>query len=53
MRISRRFINFALLFCISLLPAVLLSCKGRTAENMEPTCDTVEVVIMQNTNVEN
>ncbi|MCH5242185.1 MAG: hypothetical protein J1F67_07145 [Muribaculaceae bacterium] len=53
MRISRRFINFALIFCIGLLPVVLLSCKGRTAENMEPTGDTIEVVIMQNPNVEN
>ena len=53
MRISRRFINFAQIFCVALLPIALQSCKGRTAENMEPTGDTVEVVIMQNTNVEN
>ena len=53
MRISRRFINFALLFCIAALPLALQSCKGRTAENMEPSGDTIEVVIMQDANVEN
>lgn len=28
-------------------------CKGRTAENMQPTGDTVEVVILQDTIVNN
>ena len=28
-----------------LAPAVLCACKGRTAENMVPSGDTVEVVI--------
>ncbi|MCH5238613.1 MAG: hypothetical protein J1F38_00145 [Muribaculaceae bacterium] len=50
---SRRFINFArLFFCISIFAlfslATFSACKGRTAENMVPTGDTVEVVIMQN-----
>lgn len=30
-----------------LLISCLVSCKGRTMENMEPTGDTVEVVIEQ------
>ncbi|MCM1369234.1 MAG: hypothetical protein NC204_02560 [Candidatus Amulumruptor caecigallinarius] len=30
---------------IALLSMPLASCKGRTMENMEPTGDTVEVVI--------
>lgn len=48
MRVSRRFINFAVIFCIGLFSTALTACKGRTMENMEPSGDTVEVVIMQN-----
>ena len=53
MRLSRRFINFAqiLLFCF--VATGVTGCKGRTADNMEPTGDTIEVVIMQNINDEN
>ena len=47
MRVSRSFINFAFVFCFGFLMFALLGCKGRTTENMEPTGDTVEVVIMQ------
>ncbi|MCH5226933.1 MAG: hypothetical protein J1F16_03835 [Muribaculaceae bacterium] len=47
MRFSRRFINFASLFGLLLTSLALGSCKGRTVENMEPTGDTVEVVILQ------
>ena len=50
MRISRSFIKFASIFCLIFLLASLSGCKGRTAENMEPTGDTVEVVVMQNAN---
>lgn len=49
MTISRRFINFALFCCVGLLMLAFQACKGRTMENMEPTGDTVEVVIMQQT----
>lgn len=52
MRVSRSFINFATFFCMSLLLLGASSCKGRTINNMEPTGDTVEVVIMQDTIVE-
>lgn len=51
---SRSFIKFALFFCITLPLALLVTaCKGRTADNMQPTGDTVEVVIMQTTNEAN
>lgn len=51
---SRSFIKFALFFCITLPLAILVTaCKGRTADNMQPTGDTVEVVIMQTTNEAN
>ena len=53
MRVSRRFTKFALLFCIIGSFFTLFGCKGRTADNMEPTGDTIEVVIMQPTNDEN
>lgn len=43
---SRRFINFASVIPVALLVLVLCSCKGRTMESMEPTGDTIEVVIM-------
>ncbi|MCH5224804.1 MAG: hypothetical protein J1D77_02350 [Muribaculaceae bacterium] len=46
---SRRFINFALFFCIASLACGLSACKGRTLDNVEPTGDTIEVVIMQDT----
>ena len=47
MRDSRSFINFAKFSCVTLLLVVMFSCKGRTTDNMEPTGDTIEVVIMQ------
>lgn len=46
MKFSRRFINFASVIVMTLISSMLGSCKGRTAENMTPTGDTVEVVIM-------
>lgn len=50
---SRRFIKFAQIFSLALpLVAIMLSCKGRTSENMVPTGDTVEVVIMQDTTMQ-
>ena len=36
------------IIAVALLSIALSSCKGRTMENMEPTGDTVEVVIQQN-----
>lgn len=46
MRDSQRFFNFAA--SISIVAVLLLSsCKGRTAENMEPTGDTIEVIVAQ------
>lgn len=53
MRLSRRFINFALFLGIAILSMAMFSCKGRTIDNVEPTGDTVEVVILQNSDVEN
>ena len=47
MRISRRFINFALIFFIASLASVFTACKGRTIDNVVPTGDTIEVVIIQ------
>ncbi|MCH5231226.1 MAG: hypothetical protein J1F43_05460 [Muribaculaceae bacterium] len=44
MRNSRRFINFALFSVLTSFAGLFWSCKGRTAENMEPTGDTIEVV---------
>lgn len=60
MRVSARFINFAKGLCIAALPLLVCACKGRTINNMEPTGDTVEVVIIppvsevnnQQTNIE-
>lgn len=52
MRVSRSFINFALFSCIVIASACFSSCKGRTMENMEPTGDTVEVVILQDSDQE-
>ena len=53
MRVSRSLINFALVSCTIALGCGLFSCKGRTMENMEPTDETVEVVIMQDTLMNN
>lgn len=50
MSVSRSFSNFAKLSCIVLLIVILMSCKGRTLQNIEPTGDTIEVVIMQDQN---
>lgn len=49
MKLSRRFINFASYILSTLLLLAMASCKGRTLENVEPTGDTVEVVIAQDT----
>lgn len=48
----RRIIKFATFFGMVVLMPVLNSCKGRTLENVEPTGDTIEVVIMQDSNDE-
>lgn len=53
MRISGRFSNFALIFCVATILLGVTACKGRTDYNVEPTGDTVEVVIMQDTGNEN
>ena len=53
MKILRRFINFAIISCMFFLMVGFGGCKGRTAENMQPTGDTVEVVILQDTIVNN
>lgn len=53
MRVSRRFINFAVVSCFVFLLVILTGCKGRTIEGMQPTGDTVELVIHQDTIVEN
>ena len=47
MNFSTRIINFAAASGFVAAILLLASCKGRTAENMEPTGDTVEVVIIQ------
>lgn len=52
MRVSIRFIKFAKISSLAFLLFLLGACKGRTMENMEPTGDTVEVVIMQADSVE-
>ena len=52
MRYSRRFINFAAAFALALLSLCLGSCKGRTLDDVEPTGQTIEVVIMQNPEAE-
>ena len=49
MSISRSLSNFAKLSCIALI-ILMTACKGRTLDNVEPTGDTIEVVIMQDTN---
>ena len=49
MRFSRSLINFALGCCLILLACMAFACKGRTMENMEPSGETIEVVIMQDT----
>lgn len=46
MRDSRRFINFASASLLCSFALIAAGCKGRTMENMEPTGDTVEVVIV-------
>ena len=51
MRINRRFINFALISTFIVFLGSLIGCKGRTIDNVEPTGDTIEVVIMQDTNL--
>ena len=52
MSVSGSLSNFAKVSCIAFLLASMASCKGRTIENMEPTGDTVEVVIVQDSNEE-
>lgn len=47
MRVSRSFSIFATVLSIIGFTMLLTGCKGRTMENMEPTGDTIEVVIMQ------
>lgn len=44
---SRRFIKFAVCFGVVAFACGITGCKGRTMNNMEPTGDTVEVVILQ------
>ncbi|MCH5229050.1 MAG: hypothetical protein J1F12_03525 [Muribaculaceae bacterium] len=45
MRFSGRFTNFALFSGLAIVMFSAGGCKGRTAENMEPTGDTIEVVV--------
>lgn len=52
MSVSRSFSNFAKLSCLVILTVAAVSCKGRTLENIEPTGDTIEVVIMQDQNTD-
>lgn len=52
MKVSRRFIKFALFFCGLMTSTLVSSCKGRTMENMEPEGDTIEVVVTQNNSEE-
>ena len=53
MRISRSFLNFALSIFLIAIALSFTGCKGRTLDNVEPTGDTIEVAIGQETGEQN